>query len=149
MTKKDKELLLKDLSIRLPYGVICKGTYTEEADYSYSHRHLEKITGQIEGIDHIGFDDGEVYVTIEGIQCELSDVKIYLRPLSSMTKEERRELLKLGALQYDSKESLIDVSCLGFERHIEVYEWLYKHHFDLRNLIEKGLALRAPEGMYD
>ena len=28
-------------------------------------------------------------------------------------------------------------------------DWLNKHHFDYRGLIEKGLALEAPEGMYN
>jgi hypothetical protein len=28
-------------------------------------------------------------------------------------------------------------------------DWLNAHHFDYRGLIEKGLALEAPEGMYN
>jgi hypothetical protein len=27
-------------------------------------------------------------------------------------------------------------------------DWLLAHHFDFRGLIEKGLALEAPDGMY-
>ena len=29
-----------------------------------------------------------------------------------------------------------------------MFDWLKVHHFDYRGLIEKGLALEAPEGMY-
>ena len=29
------------------------------------------------------------------------------------------------------------------------YDWLNAHHFDYRGLIEKGLAIEAPEGMYN
>jgi hypothetical protein len=28
-------------------------------------------------------------------------------------------------------------------------DWLNKYHFDYRGLIEKGLAIEAPEGMYN
>jgi hypothetical protein len=31
---------------------------------------------------------------------------------------------------------------------LETFDWLNAHHFDYRGLIEKGLALEAPEGMY-
>ena len=31
----------------------------------------------------------------------------------------------------------------------ELYDWLLKHHFDYRGLIEKGLALEAPKGIYE
>ena len=31
---------------------------------------------------------------------------------------------------------------------IDTFDWLNAHHFDYRNLIEKGLAIEAPEGMY-
>ena len=32
---------------------------------------------------------------------------------------------------------------------LEQFEWLNEHHFDYRGLIERGLALAAPEGMYE
>ena len=28
-------------------------------------------------------------------------------------------------------------------------DWFLEHHFDHRGLIEKGLAIEAPEGMYN
>ena len=34
------------------------------------------------------------------------------------------------------------------DKALELLDWLNAHHFDYRNLIGKGLALRAPEGMY-
>lgn len=64
--------------------------------------------------------------------------KMVLRPLSSMTEEEDKEYIELG-------------SKIGFPyRHASnLIDWLNKHHFDYRGLIEKGLALEAPEGMYN
>ena len=68
---------------------------------------------------------GESPISIDNI----FKIKPYLRPLSSMTEEERKYFRKL-AFPYDFVDAL------------------NKHHFDYRNLIEKGLALEAPEDMY-
>lgn len=119
MTQEDKQLLLKDLCARLPYGV------------------------------HIGCKEGDVYGEI--ILWKITDSRIndlydiycckpYLRPMSSMTEEEYKE--------YDSRRKHI---CDEYNRYcfdtVESIDWLNEHHFDYR-LIEKGLALEAPEGMY-
>ena len=61
--------------------------------------------------------------------------KPYLRLMSSMTAEEREERDKYTIAGGGWTEK-------GFD-------WLNKHHFDYRGLIEKGLALEAPEGMYN
>lgn len=60
------------------------------------------------------------------------EVKPYLRPMSSMTEEEYREF-GYDVLRYTPRE----------------FDWLNAHYFDYRGLIEKGLALEAPEGMYN
>ena len=145
MTQEDKQLLLKDLCARLPYGVKAQGIYEEEADYRHPFAHAETMEGGVEGIDHIGFDNGEIYVTIEGMQCELSDVKLYLRPMSSMTKEEQKEFVEFHCVTLCP---LIMDSCLTIENEGNMLDWLNAHHFDYRGLIEKGLAIEAPKGMY-
>ena len=66
---------------------------------------------------------------INRLQNDNLELKPYLRPMSSMTEEENSELGELITI-YD------DV------------DWMLAHHFDVHNLIEKGLALEAPEGMY-
>jgi len=142
---QEKQLLLKDLCARLPYNIQGEGVYEDEVWHN-GFPHNKKVTGHIEGIDHIGFDDEEIYVTIEGIQCELCDVKLYLRPMSSMTEEERNEYFSLK-MQECERVALADI-----DRHEAlsiILDWLNAHHFDHRNLIERGLALPAPEGMYD
>ena len=66
---------------------------------------------------------------IQRLQNDDIELKPYLRPMSSMTDEE----------------------CEEVEKHITIYDtvdWMNKHHFDYRDLIKKGLALEAPEGMY-
>ena len=133
MTQEDKELLLKDLCARLPYGVQCEGFYEEDASYKSPFGSLEKVIDQMENIEHVGFDDGEIYVVIGGFQCELCDVKPYLRPMSSMTEEEEDEWW-----EFDNKNTIV-------ETHSYSIDWLNAHHFDYRGLIDKGLAIEVTE----
>ena len=134
MTQKDKELLLKDLSARLPYGVIVRhadciidDNYNETGEFHYTKGYLYDICRMDDMTTTIIESEGES----EGYEhiCLLERTISYLRPMSSMTDEERKYFQKL-AFPYDFVDAL------------------NKHHFDYRGLIEKGLALEAPEGMY-
>lgn len=74
----------------------------------------------------------------------LDTPKPYLRPMSSMTEEEREEYtsycFEQPFLQKDKTPNLGSIPmCI---------DWLNAHHFDFRGLIEKGLALEAPTNMY-
>ena len=120
MTQEDKELLLKDLSARLPYGFLYQVIYDDRTPQM-----SEKV-----------LIDGE-FTLFDGWQ--VNEIKPYLRPMSSMTEEERIYF------QRDSwfvAEQILPHSIL-------LIDWLNYHHFDYRGLIEKGLALEAPEGMYN
>lgn len=142
MTQEEKQLLLKDLSARLPYGV--KISRVVE-DYISEPRIPRTIN--IDGcivIENEPFNDGIPDVDYWYI-CE---VKPYLRPMSSMTKEEEKEY---NQLCYNCQEQdSVDYNITELDRIqlIYVVDWLNAHHFDYRGLIEKGLALEAPEGMY-
>ena len=141
MTNEEKQLLLKDLCARLPSGVM----YATE----YGPRIINDLFIYSNGpvyTDHNIDDDNEEY----GI--ELENIKPYLRPMSSMTQDEELECINQYYRDYVVKTTPIEnngwkTSCatLAFYHHIE---WLNEHHFDYRGLIEKGLALEAPEGMY-
>ena len=124
MTKEDKELLLKDLSARLPYGVKIRIIYHE-----------------IKGADPEYVDD--VFSTTHYNMIDYDDDNYeflpYLRPMSSMTEEERKE--------YDTLIKNMYYGYNGFHDAITV-DYLNSIHVDYRGLIEKGLALEAPEGMY-
>ena len=127
MTQEEKELLLKDLCARLPYNVKCKVCFQNEL-YTMILK-----TGLPNSFGNFDFENEE---------CSLcsDDFKPYLRPISSMTEEEKRELFEIG--------------CEGNIEHpyglfFRCQDWLNSHHFDYRGLIEKGLALKAPERMYD
>ena len=128
MAQEEKQLLLKDICERLPYGVKLK---TPKGD-----GHLNEITLSIFGTN--------IGVNIQPIVRDylpLKDCKPYLRPMHSMTikeLEECRELCKYRQVG----QSVLDCATS------DVFDWLNEHHFDYRGLIEKGLALEAPEGMY-
>lgn len=73
-------------------------------------------------------------------------IRPYLRPMSSMTEEEKKERLSAFFTVVDTKLGLTPM--LSGLKSIEYTDWLNAHHFDYRGLIEKCLALEAPEGMY-
>lgn len=123
MTQEEKQLLLKDLCARLPYKV----KINIKDDYS------QKMVDDILCAYHIG---GISY------NLESRNLKPYLRSMSSMTKEERRESDKLIA------KCIYDPDAYFFDNHNSLYDWLLSHHFDYHGLIQKGLALEAPRDMY-
>jgi len=126
MTAKEKELLLKDLSARLPYGVnICIKYYDLQSDGELASRDIKLTAGNT----CYCFDSGNWV-----------DIKPYLRPMSSMTEEEMREFYEAWINDF-SIPTIISI-------HPNEMDWLNAHYFDYRGLIEKGLALEAPEGMY-
>lgn len=118
MTQEQKELLIKDLCGRLPYGV--------------------KVNNEIQGDFTIyGVCENTVFArtTNSHVDFPIETIKPYLFPLSSMTLEQLKELQS-----YMIKDSY------GILYHtLESYDYLYKNHFDVRGLIEKGLAINATE----
>lgn len=146
MTQEERELLLKDLCARLPYGV----KFVRDA-WNYEWDQEMSIVETLEDIDKDGYIENTKVYTVE-------DIKPYLRPMSSMTEEEKEELKDICTMyngdpcstyEYFGIE-VFNISRYGtnFESDYTVIDWLNAHHFDYRGLIEKGLALEAPEGMY-
>ena len=120
MIQKDKELLLKDLCNRLPYGVM-----VQPAGSAVAHK-------------VIGYDKGLVRVDID-VRYDLENVKPYLRPLSSMTEEEEKEYINIDNRSYTCPIAY------AHKPASDRIEWLNTHHFDYRNLICKGLAIAVRE----
>lgn len=130
MTQEEKQLLLQDLSGRFPHGVwiSCPSLKREFV------------------FDRIDRDRTENSWYLNGI-CEIDDCKPYLRPMESMTEEEREEWFKQSHVEYDcefhTEPTLSLCNC-----HLST-DWLDKKMFDYRGLIPMGLALPAEEGMYN
>ena len=116
-----KKLLIKDLSSRLPYNVICQVEFKESGKYNSKVMLLSGI-----------FTD-EAYFTTKGGSIYSNEYKPYLFPLSSMTEEQKQEYQYITERwMHDSSYSISDS-----------IDWLNAHHFDYRGLIEKGLAIDA------
>lgn len=68
---------------------------------------------------------------------DLADIdslpKPYLRSLSSMTEEEK--------LMYEG----LMIGTDNVSYMLDVIDWLNAHHFDYRNLIERGMAIKVTE----
>ena len=122
MTQEEKELLLKDLCARLPYGV--KINESTQGDFTV-----------------IGLTTERVFTTCETEGCHndfpIECVKPYLRPMLSMTEEEQRTLDSMcNGVEMVSRLS-------GLKMFDKAFNWLDENHFDYRGLIEKGLAIDA------
>ena len=123
MTQEDKELLLKDLCARLPYGI--KASY-------YGVEEEREIWDEIECVTLDG------YVDIGQYSLPIESIKPYLFPLSSMTEEEWADYQKIRMIDWvfgDINGTFINAGSIA--------DWLNAHHFDYRGLIEKGLAIDA------
>jgi hypothetical protein len=125
MTKEDKQLLLKDLCARLPYGI--------EIFYSTTIPFATLITINAKKVDCIVYDHSQWY---KHSKFNIETIKPYLRPMSSMTDEEIDRMWEI----YESGPVA--------ESSVAVAEYLYERHLDCHYLIEKGLALEAPADMY-
>ena len=137
MTQEDKNLLLQDLCGRLPYGVICYNSNTEN---------------NFKLCDTADIDSG--YPTFDYGYGELETVKPYLRSMSSMTKEELFEVQDIIGKGVEIRDVFINIvdstiKSLSYAEIQAVFDWFNARHFDYRGLIEKGLAIEAPEGMYN
>ena len=133
MTQEEKDLLIKDLCARLTYGVRVK--IGEFSDY------------MLIGIDTTS-DKQPLLIKCEDsiFACSVNIVKPYLRPMSSMTDDEREDWYRQSKVDYDCEFK--PEPTLSLENcHLSV-DWLNKKGFDYRGLIPMGLALEAKEGMY-
>ena len=137
MTREEKDLLLKDICGRLPYGVkaqVC-GWDEEKGEVEVP---LKIYSINTDGYVYFETNDYDVnYLPVE--ECRL-----FLRSMSSMTEEEKKEYHKtFGAEPYGSGIGFIYVESA------KSFDWLDKKMFDYRGLIPNGIALEAPEGMYN
>jgi len=133
MTKEEKQLLIIDLCMRLPYYT---ELYSNVADGNWAILTPVVISNLMNATDKLV-------------------IKPYLRPMSSMTEEEREEWADKFNFAMDELSSILDekeaedaAPYMFAKSHFTSIDWLLAHHFDYRGLIEKGLALEAPENMY-
>lgn len=141
ITKEEVDLLFQDICGRLKYEVKAK-VYGWDEDEGEVELHLKIYSIDTDGYVRFEANDyGVNYLAVD-------DCLLYLRPMSSMTKEEKLELCKRAYVPDEMKtlEEKIKVIEINAKNASDFYN---EHYFDYRGLIEKGLALEAPEGMYN
>ena len=125
MTREEKELLLKDLCARLPYGL----------KYNF------------DGYDGCNYTMGKVSLNAVD-DFPIENIKPYLFPMSSMTDKELIEFFQIRGMNLNTyelrtfrrRDIAIASTLSSYSRHID---WLNARHLDYRGLIEKGLAIDA------
>lgn len=134
MIQKDKNLLLQDLCGRIPYGVKCISGVND-------------ATLIIEGINPNSNGASQIQVTYEcseiNFDTKISTIKPYLIPFSSMTEEQKSQYQWLQCTALDAMGNVL------YFDSVESIDYLNSIHVDYRGLIKKGLALKAPDGMYN
>lgn len=136
-----KKIFDADISARIPYSLHCcvynfdREVWVED-DILYNY--------------DLGGNCQTLKILNERGACLMYyQIRPYLRPMSSMTKEERKEYESFIFTQHHEWDghgtSTQYVETDDVERYVT---WLNKKGFDYRGLISMGLALEAKEGMY-
>ncbi len=125
MIQEDKELLIKDLCARLPYGIKAQD-YDDEPPFT------------IVAYDGLCFWDDDEW------EHKVDKIKPYLFPLSSMTEEIIDEIYNNAGVYDIGIDSSVHIEVgTKFEDLTKIFHILHKHNIDYRGLIPKGLAIDA------
>lgn len=130
MKQEDKELLLRYLCMALPYKVkVCL---------------YERETCIL-----LGIDGCDMYLDVDSDPFRIESIKPYLRPMSSMTEEEKKEFDNFCVIDEFVWEGKTEI---GYKNQAIIMSvainWLLKKHFDFMDLIPKGLAIEVTEEYY-
>lgn len=143
MNEKERDLLLKDLCGRLPYGV--------KVSYSGHEMTIRGVDVESKTVDVIDWGKARFAAV------RIEKIKPYLRPLDSMTDEEVHEIGKIlwdgfnrGVEIRTDCISIVDsnVNTFTFLEMQAVLDYLNKKMFDINLLIPKGMAVEMPKKMY-
>lgn len=144
MKTEDKELLLRDLSGRLPYGVKCK---------IHTHVHGDTVY-KLTDIRDNGYTCGTVKDKYAWAVLDISEVKPYLFPLSSMSMEQLndfyatiRPVIEESLEEYGNDKTDYEgerpITMKTIKCDIVAVNWMLKNHFDINGLIPMDLAIDA------
>lgn len=128
MKQEDKQLLFQDLCTRLPYGVVYQASYYSfpAKELRYSNERLKRCEITTKGEYGVGCNAATL--------TSITKVKPFLRPMSSMTEEEKVEYC-------DLQDKFLLSSQYPVTDGYALFDWLNKKMFDYRGLIERNLAI--------
>ena len=139
MKTEDKELLLRDLCARLPYGVklhCISNTITCISPYTLDTIVLDRFCNK-----------NTEYVPLD-------EVKPYLFPLSSMSREQLndfyaniRPVIEESFEEYDNDKTDYEgerpITMKTIKCDVVAVNWMLKNHFDINGLLLMDLAIDA------
>ena len=143
MTQEEKELLYKDLCMRLPYKPKCACIWKKLAP--------NRTKGYISTLSTFLLEQFEGMEEYEDIP--INNLKPYLRPLSSMSDKEREEwtdlfmtpIIELEEHYEEDDVEEVTAPQMFTKSHCKSINWLLERHFDINGLIEKDLAIEVTE----
>lgn len=142
MNYEDKKTLITTLGAMLPYCVMMS------IPLSDGREGISRLTG----IDEDGNCTLDIPTDMPVFKVG-ENTKPYLRSLSSFTNEEKKEIANSiknnTVLPNLNKPDINEFLLFTMKSSINVYNWLIENKFDCFNLIEKGLAIEAKDGMYN
>lgn len=141
LTLEEHKQVLQELRMRLAYDV-------------YAHCEWPEMDYDTDGVKDVVKDGLLTETDIEWFRQHCGDVKLYLRPLSSITPAELEEL-KARFVEdtghcYDEDDimNLLNDGLMELGDAYRFVMWMISKHFDMNGMIGKGLALPAKEHMY-
>ena len=133
MAQEEKDLVLKDISARLYYGVKISVPVIEK-------NMIFTVVGISESWLRVKNDRGSIFNVNTALEF-----KPYYRPISSMTEE---EIIEFNNIPSTKNYTIIENDLPWDVAHYKQIDWLNKKMFDYRGFIRSGSALEAPEGMF-
>ena len=131
MTQEDKQLLLKDLCARLPYGVKVESVFINTDTKKRKSCGIEV------------FDATCILMIRDGF----GEFKPYLFPLSSITEGQKNHISQLlldVQIEYSPYEEDYDnLLASSVKQANALINYCLANHLDINSLIEKGLAIDA------
>ena len=132
MTQNEKELLLKDLCARVPYGV-------KYMRYSWDY----DTDQELPVIETLECADKDGYINHRRVYT-VDDIKPYLFPLSSMTEEQIQEYTYIvNYISSDDTENWVEGEFIYVEQFTQLMHFYHMNHLDYMGLIPMGLAIDA------
>ena len=129
MTQNEKELLLKDLCARVPYGV-------KYMRYSWDY----DTDQELPVIETLECADKDGYINHRRVYT-VDDIKPYLFPLSSMTEEQIQEYTYIvNYISSDDTENWVEGEFIYVEQFTQLMHFYHINHLDYMGLIPMGLA---------
>lgn len=137
MTQENKDLLIKDLCSRLPYGVLIQEKCLENVKMFLPNEETDRLI-------NIDVSNGTL-ITNGGSFYHIDEIKPYLFPMSSMTEEQKDKYqwLCVKVPIYEQYYEEYEIYGYEYEDTWASMDWLNENHFDYKELIPMGLAIDA------